>query len=225
MQVKKEIYLEGEVILIDKDYQWTSFDVVKKIRNILGIKKIGHAGTLDPLATGLLIICTGKMTKEIHKFQDMPKEYTGVIYLGATRPSNDKETPIDETFDISNIKDEEILNIAGTFSGEIEQIPPVYSAVRKEGKRMYEFAREGRKVELKPRKVSIFNFEITRIDLPLVKFALICSKGFYVRSLARDFGKALNCGAYLENLRRTAIGDYRVEEALKINEFERIVRV
>ncbi len=220
MQVNKETYLNGEVILIDKDYKWTSFDVVKKIRNILGIKKIGHAGTLDPLATGLLIICTGKMTKEIHRYQAMPKEYTGSIYLGATRPSFDKETPINETFDTSNLTEIKIRTVADTFSGEIEQVPPTYSAVRKEGKRVYELARAGKKIKLEPRKVNIIKFEISRIAVPFVEFSLICSKGFYVRSLASDFGKALNCGGYLENLRRTAIGDYRVEKAFRIHEFE-----
>ncbi|MBR9998406.1 MAG: tRNA pseudouridine(55) synthase TruB [Cyclobacteriaceae bacterium] len=219
MQAHLEKYAEGEMILIDKSYQWTSFDVIKKIRNTIGIKKVGHAGTLDPLATGLLIICTGKMTKRIQEFQDMPKEYRGAFFLGATRPSFDKETPIGETSNIQDITQEAILQAAGSFAGEIDQVPPVYSAIRKEGKRSYEFAREGREIELESRKVRIFKFEITRIDLPLVDFILVCSKGFYVRSLARDFGWKLGCGAYLDELRRTAIGEHRVDSAMTIDEF------
>jgi tRNA pseudouridine55 synthase len=220
----REKYAEGEMILIDKSYQWTSFDVVKKVRNTIGVKKVGHAGTLDPLATGLLIVCTGKMTRKIQDYQDMPKEYQGAFFLGATRPSFDKETPVDSQADIQHITPEEIIKTAGTFSGEIEQVPPVFSAIRKEGKRGYEFAREGKHVDLESRKVRIFRFEITRVELPLVQFELVCSKGFYVRSLARDFGEKLGCGAYLENLRRTAIGNFRVDSAMTIDEFVHSVR-
>lgn len=225
MEAHLEKYAEGEMILIDKDYQWTSFDVIKKIRNTVRVKKVGHAGTLDPLATGLLIVCTGRMTKQIQAFQDLPKEYTGAFFLGATRPSCDKETGIDQTRDISTLTTERIEKIAMSFQGKIDQIPPAYSAVRKEGKRVYKLAREGKEVELGPRKVEIFKFEITRIELPIVEFNLVCSKGFYVRSLARDFGQRLGCGAYLDRLRRTAIGDFRVENALSIEEFVNFVKV
>lgn len=224
MEDLREKYTEGEMILIDKACDWTSFDVVKKIRNVIGVKKVGHAGTLDPLATGLLIVCTGRMTKRIGEFQDMPKEYKGTFYLGATRPSYDKETEVDERRDIKGLQPEDIERIANSFQGEIDQVPPVFSAIRKNGKRGYEFAREGREVELEPRKVRIFSFRIIRIDLPLVDFELVCSKGFYVRSLARDFGNKLGCGAYLETLRRTAIGHYRVESAMSIEEFVHAVK-
>jgi tRNA pseudouridine55 synthase len=219
MSIDKEKFINGEVILIDKAYSWTSFDVVKKIRNTIGIRKVGHAGTLDPLATGLLIICTGKKTKEIQNFQDLKKEYTGRFYLGATRPSHDKETDVAERFSIDNITKEKILNIADTFLGTIKQKPPSFSAIRKEGKRLYEYARQGEKIKTEPREVVVYNFEITDITLPEISFRLICSKGFYVRSLARDFGKALGCGAYLESLKRTAIGDFRIEDAKTIEEF------
>jgi len=220
-----EKYVEGGVILIDKTYQWTSFDVVKKIRNTLGIKKVGHAGTLDPLATGLLIVCTGRMTKKIQSYQDQPKEYTGAFYLGATRPSYDKETPVNNEKDIAGISSEDIEKTAKSFYGEIDQVPPAYSALKKEGKRVYEFARAGQHVMLEPRKVKIFKFDIKRIELPVVEFFLVCSKGFYVRSLARDFGEKLGCGAYLDYLRRTAIGDHRVEDAMTIDEFVSCVKV
>ena len=221
MPVNKELYLEGQVLLIDKDYQWTSFDVVKKIRGSIGIKKVGHAGTLDPLATGLLIVCTGKKTKEIHTFQDLPKSYEGSFYLGAIRPSHDKETEITERKSISDITTEQLLITARTFEGEIMQIPPSYSAIKKNGKRLYEYAREGEKVKAEPRNLTVYNFNITNINLPLIDFQLKCSKGFYVRSLARDFGRVLGCGAYLESLRRTGIGDINVEQALTITEFVR----
>lgn len=219
MPADKDRFLLGEVILIDKEYQWTSFDVIKKIRNTIKIKKVGHAGTLDPLATGLLIICTGRKTKDIQYFQGLPKEYTGDFYLGATRPSHDKETPIVETSSLLGITNEKILNIAGTFHGRIQQRPPSYSAIRKEGKRLYELARQGEKIKTDPREVEVYEFKIMNIDLPLVTFRLRCSKGFYVRSLARDFGRALGCGAYLERLRRTAIGEYRIEMADTVEEF------
>lgn len=225
MEAHLEKYAEGEVIFIDKAYQWTSFDVVKKIRNTIRIKKVGHAGTLDPLATGLLIVCTGRMTKQIQTFQDLPKEYKGAFYLGATRPSYDKETEIDQSRDISDITASKIEKAVRSFLGEIDQVPPIYSAVRKEGKRVYEFAREGKEIKLEPRKVQIFRFEITNIVLPVVEFILECSKGFYVRSLARDFGEKLGCGAYLDLLRRTAIGEYRVDNAMTIEEFVSCVKV
>lgn len=219
MLIDKEKFLNGEVILINKDYTWTSFDVVKKIRNTIGIKKVGHAGTLDPLATGLLIVCTGKKTKEIQEYQNLHKEYTGQFYLGATRPSHDKETEINERYSLEDITNEKIYNIAQTIKGKIKQRPPSFSAIRKGGKRLYEFARQGEKVKTEPREVEVFDFEITEFLLPLISFKLKCSKGFYVRSLARDLGKALGCGAYLDSLERTAIGSYRVEDAFTIQEY------
>jgi tRNA pseudouridine55 synthase len=219
MSIDIEKFTKGEVILIDKAYKWTSFDVVKKIRNTIRIKKVGHAGTLDPLATGLLIICTGRKTKEIQYFQDLKKEYTGRFFLGATRPSHDKETDINERFSIDHITKEKILNIAGTFLGKIKQKPPTFSAIRKEGKRLYEYARQGEKIKTEPREVEVYKFQITDFNIPEISFRLVCSKGFYVRSLARDLGKELGCGAYVENLRRTAIGDFRVEDAWTVEEF------
>ncbi len=219
MSIDKEKFLNGEVILINKDYKWTSFDVVKKIRNTIGIKKVGHAGTLDPLATGLLIVCTGRKTKEIQKFQNLPKEYIGRFYLGATRPSHDKETEINERFSLEDVSNEKIYNIANTFKGKIRQKPPSYSAIRVGGKRLYEFARQGEKVLTDPREVEVFDFEISEISLPLISFRLKCSKGFYVRSLARDLGQVLGCGAYLDSLERTAIGDYHIENALTVKEY------
>lgn len=219
MSIDKEKFLNGEVILINKDYTWTSFDVVKKIRNTIGIRKVGHAGTLDPLATGLLIVCTGRKTKEIQKFQNLPKKYTGSFYLGATRPSHDKETEINERFSLEDVSIEKIYNIANSFKGKIRQKPPSFSAIRKGGKRLYEFARQGEKVLIEPREVEVFDFEISEISLPLISFRLKCSKGFYVRSLARDLGQALGCGAYLDSLERTAIGDYQIENALTVKEY------
>lgn len=213
-------FQKGELILIDKPYRWTSFDVVRTIKaqakKISGIKriKVGHAGTLDPLATGLLLICTGKKTKEIESFQAMEKEYTGTFYLGATTPCFDLEKEIDQRFDISGISNEEILNVRNQFLGEIEQTPPIYSAVKIEGKRAYDYARNDEEVKIEPKKVSIFNFDITRIELPEIDFVIRCSKGTYIRSIARDFGRALNNGAHLISLRRTKIGNYNVENAL-----------
>ncbi|QAA81857.1 tRNA pseudouridine(55) synthase TruB [Aequorivita sp. H23M31] len=221
-----EDYTEGQVILIDKPLGWTSFQVVNKVRWLIrkqfGIKKIkvGHAGTLDPLATGLLIICSGKFTKKIDTYQAQEKEYTGTFTLGATTPSYDLETEIDQTFDISNITSEDIKNAVNHFLGEIKQQPPVFSALKKEGKRLYEFARNGEEVEIPFRNVMISEFEITKIELPKVDFRVVCSKGTYIRSLANDFGKALKNGAHLSVLRRTKIGDFSVENAVGIKEFE-----
>jgi len=221
-----EDYKEGQVILIDKPLEWTSFQAVNKVRWLIrksfGIKKIkvGHAGTLDPLATGLLIICTGKFTKKIDTFQAQEKEYTGTFTLGATTPSYDLETEIDQTFDISKITSEKIRETTKQFIGEIKQQPPVFSALKKDGKRLYEFARSGEEVEIPLRKVIISEFEITKIELPKVAFRVVCSKGTYIRSLANDFGKALKNGAHLSALRRTNIGDFTVENAMRIEEFE-----
>ena len=221
-----EDYKEGQVILIDKPLEWTSFQVVNKVRWLIRksfeIKKIkvGHAGTLDPLATGLLIICTGKFTKKIDTFQAQEKEYTGTFTLGSTTPSYDLETEIDSTFDISEITSEKIHETTKQFLGEIQQKPPVFSALKKEGKRLYEFARSGEEVEIPFRTVTISEFEITNIELPKIDFRVVCSKGTYIRSLANDFGKALNNGAHLSVLRRTRIGCFSVENALGIEAFE-----
>jgi len=204
---------EGRVLLVDKPYTWTSFDVVNKLRYILKTKKIGHAGTLDPLATGLLIICVGKMTKKINDFMGMEKEYTGRFVLGQTTPSYDLETEPSPPRDISHLTHEAIRDATKQFLGTIEQLPPAHSAIRINGKRAYEFARAGNDVELKPRPVEIREFEITSIDLPSIGFRVVCSKGTYIRSLARDLGDALGVGAYLSELCRTRIGDFLLEKA------------
>ncbi len=219
-------YKDGQIILIDKPLQWTSFQVVNKlrwgIRKNFGIKKIkvGHAGTLDPLATGLLVICTGKFTKRIPEFQGQTKVYTGTIRLGATTPSYDLETEIDQTFPIDHISEKNIKDATSHFIGEIEQYPPVFSALKKDGKRLYEYAREGAEVEIQARKITIDQFEITRIALPEVDFRVVCGKGTYIRSLAHDFGKILQSGGHLTALRRTKIGTFSVENAVTIASFE-----
>ena len=222
-----EDFQNGQVLLIDKPLNWTSFQVVNKVRWLIkkrfGIKKIkvGHAGTLDPLATGLLVICTGKFTKKIESYQAQRKEYTGTITLGATTPSYDLETEIDQTFDISGISSEAVQQATKEFIGDIQQEPPVFSALKKEGKRLYEYAREGKEVEVPSRTINISNFDISRIELPEVDFRVVCSKGTYIRSLAHDFGKALNNGGHLSTLRRTRIGDFSVEDAMTLEEFEK----
>jgi len=218
-------FLKGEVIPVNKPYKWTSFDVVNKIRTLIkfagGIKiKIGHAGTLDPLATGLLILCTGKLTKKIKEFQDMEKEYTGTITLGATTPSFDLETEIDEIFDISHINAQQIIKATKNFIGNIQQIPPCFSAKKINGKKAYEYARKKEKIILEPRNVTISKFEITNIDLPNVDFKVICSKGTYIRSLAYDFGKSLTSGAYLSSLCRIRIGNIKLEDAFEIKDIK-----
>jgi tRNA pseudouridine55 synthase len=208
------------VILVNKPLEWTSFDVVRKLRHKLKIRKIGHAGTLDPLATGLLILCTGKLTKKIDEYQAQEKEYTGRFIIGQTTPSHDLETAVDQTFDISDITDQKIRDTTKSFIGPIEQIPPMHSAIRIEGKRAYELARKGETAELKKRPVTISEFEITAIDLPSVSFRVVCTKGTYIRSLARDFGIALGGGAYLAELCRTRIGSFRLEDAKQIEDIE-----
>ena len=214
-----EDYKEGQVLLIDKPLQWTSFQIVNKIRwhirQQFGIKKIkvGHAGTLDPLASGLLILCTGKFTKKIDEYQGQIKEYTGEITLGATTPSYDLETEVNETFPIDHISEELIYETTKQFVGEINQKPPIFSAIKKDGKRLYELARAGETTEIKTRKITIETFEITKISLPKVEFRVVCSKGTYIRSLAYDFGNALNSGGHLSALRRTKIGEFNVENA------------
>ena len=227
----KEDFLEGQVLLIDKPLGWSSFQAVNslkwKIRKKFQLKKIkiGHAGTLDPLATGLLLICTGKATKTINELQGQEKEYTGTITLGGTTPSYDLETEINENFPIDHITNELIHSTTAQFIGDIEQIPPVFSALKKDGKRLYEYAREGKEVEIKKRGVTITEFEITSIELPMVQFRVVCSKGTYIRSLAHDFGKALQSGAHLSSLKRTKIGDYNVNKAITPEEFGKLLQI
>lgn len=220
-----EEFQKGQLLLLDKPLHWTSFQLVNKVRwnitNQFHVKKlkVGHAGTLDPLATGLVIICTGKMTKQIESFMGQTKVYTGEFTLGTTTPSFDLETEIDQTFDISHITEEALHKTAQAFIGEIDQQPPVFSALKKQGKRLYEYARSGEEVEIPTRKVHIQDFQITNIKLPKVEFTVTCSKGTYIRSLAHDFGKALHSGAHLSALRRTKIGDYKVEDAFSLKAF------
>jgi len=206
------------VLLINKPFEWTSFDVVNKLRYRLKIKKIGHAGTLDPLATGLLIICTGKMTKRIGEFMGLEKEYTGTFIAGKITPSHDLETDVTEERDISGLTDDRIREATNALTGSILQLPPMHSAIKVGGKRAYQFARRGQEIELKHRQVEITAFDITRIQLPEISFRIVCSKGTYIRSIARDFGDALGVGAYLTGLCRTRIGDFRLENALTIDE-------
>ncbi|RXP44594.1 tRNA pseudouridine(55) synthase TruB [Lutibacter sp. HS1-25] len=214
-----EDYKNGQVLLIDKPLNWTSFQVVNKlrwhIRQKFNLKKIkvGHAGTLDPLASGLLIICTGNFTKKIDEYQGQIKEYTGEITLGATTPSYDMESEVNQTFLTEHITEELIRQTVLQFTGEIDQKPPMFSALKKDGVRLYDMAREGKSVEIASRKITISEFEITKIDFPKVEFRVVCSKGTYIRSLAYDFGKALNSGGYLSALRRTKIGEFSVENA------------
>ncbi len=214
-----EDFLTGQLLLIDKPLGWSSFQAVNKLKWAIRKKfqlkkiKIGHAGTLDPLATGLLLICTGKFTKRINELQGQVKEYTGTITLGATTPSYDLETEIDTTFSLDGISEEMIREAASQLTGNIEQRPPIFSALKKDGKRLYEYAREGKEVEIKKRSVTVSEFEIVKLQLPDVHFKIVCSKGTYIRSLAHDLGLILNNGGHLSNLRRTKIGDYTVDNA------------
>ncbi|MEO1011873.1 MAG: tRNA pseudouridine(55) synthase TruB [Bacteroidota bacterium] len=216
----KEDFLNGQLLLIDKPLGWSSFQAVNKIKWALRKKfdlkriKVGHAGTLDPLATGLLLICVGKHTKRIVALQGQKKEYTGTFTLGATTPSYDLETQIDQSFPIDHITPELVQGAIGGFLGEIDQVPPLFSALKKEGKRLYEYAREGKQVAIEKRKVTLYTFEIASMQLPRLEFKVVCSKGTYIRSLAHDFGKALGSGAHLSALRRTKIGEYNVNKAV-----------
>lgn len=225
MMLSAEDYLSGQVLLIDKPLNWTSFQVVNKLRwelrRAFKIKKIkvGHAGTLDPLATGLLVICTGKMTKNIDSFQAQIKEYTGTFVLGSTTPSYDLETDIDQIFPTEHLTEDLIRSTTKQFIGDISQFPPVFSALKKDGKRLYEFARAGEAVDVPSRQIHIAAFEITGIDNLNVDFRVVCSKGTYIRSLAHDFGKALNSGAHLSALQRTKIGDFDVKDAVSVEDF------
>lgn len=218
-ELKDLNFKEGEVLLINKPYEWTSFDVVRKVRNTIREKKIGHAGTLDPLATGLLILCTGKMTKKIEGFQNQPKEYIGEMILGKTTPSFDLETEVDKEFDISHIVTEDVKNAALTFLGEIDQTPPIYSAIKIDGQRLYKLARKGETTEIPSRRVTIHEFVIDEVSLPIVKFRVVCSKGTYIRSLVRDMGLRLNSGAYMSALTRTKIGDFDLSSAFDLEKF------
>lgn len=213
-------YLDGKVILINKPLEWTSFDVVRKIRNLTRIIKVGHAGTLDPLATGLLIVCTGRFTKKINEYMGMEKEYTGTITLGAVTPTYDLESEPEQHQSFSHLTNEMIHAATAQFTGPILQVPPAHSAIKKDGKPVYLAARKGEDVQLEPRPVTIYEFTITRIELPVVHFKVVCSTGTYIRSLSHDFGKALGVGGYMSSLCRTRIGEFHLEQAQTMEEFE-----
>jgi len=212
-------FLDGETILIDKPSKWTSFRVVHAIRKAINVKRVGHTGTLDPLATGLLIILTGRNTKQMRTFEGLSKAYTGTFLLGKSSPSMDTETEMTNRDLPENLNDDLILNVRDTFLGAIEQIPPMYSALKVNGKKLYNLARKGKTIERKPRSISVFRFEITKISIPEIHFDIKCSKGTYIRVIANDFGEKLQCGAVLSNLRRTEIGDYSINDALCLEEF------
>jgi len=218
------IYALGKVLLIDKPLYWTSFDAVRKVRNLVRTKKVGHAGTLDPLATGLLIICTGKFTKKINEYMAQEKEYTGSITLGAVTPTYDLESEPRDFKSFEGITIEQLEATSQSFTGLIMQVPPIHSAIKKDGKRVYELARKGVDVKLEPRHVTISTFELTKIELPLVYFRVVCSTGTYIRSLANDFGEKLGCGGYLSSLCRTRIGDFLLKEAQSIEQLEEEIK-
>jgi tRNA pseudouridine55 synthase len=225
MENEMHEFERGQVLLIDKPLEWTSFDVVRKLRGLVRTKKVGHAGTLDPLATGLLILCTGKFTKQINSYMAKEKEYTGTVTLGAATPTYDLESEPVIVGDYGGIGRERIEEvIASQFRGEIMQVPPIHSAIKVNGQRVYELARRGKDVQLEPRRVTIAAFEITELRLPEVSFKVVCSTGTYIRSLANDLGAALGCGGYLSALRRTRIGEFRVEEAMTIQGAEAYIR-
>ena len=221
-QIKEDDIQDGKMLLVDKPLTWTSFDVVKYIRKSLVSKfkikriKVGHAGTLDPLATGLLIICIGKQTKQISIYQNLSKTYTGKFKLGETTPSYDAETEVNKSFNYDHIKEKDIINLSQKFTGKLIQKPPIFSALKKNGKRLYEYARENKKIEIQEREINIYEFEIIKFTDPYIEFKITCSKGTYIRSIANDFGKKLNSGSYLSELRRINIGEFSVLNALKI---------
>ncbi len=219
MNYTKTAFEEGVMLLIDKPFRWTSFDVIGKIRKLIRVRKVGHAGTLDPLATGLLIVCTGKFTKRISEFMAQEKEYTGTFTLGATTPTYDLESEPENFKPLDTVTEEQVKAATQPFTGEIQQIPPAHSAIKVDGKRVYELARQGREVKLEPRKVTIKEFEITAIEMPVVHFRVVCSTGTYIRSLAFDFGNELGCGAYLSNLCRTRIGTFLLKDAMTMEAF------
>ena len=221
----REDFLNGKVLLIDKPLEWTSFDAVKKVRGLTRVSKVGHAGTLDPLATGLLIICTGKFTKKINEYMAQQKEYTGNFTLGAVTPTYDLESEPIEQRPFDHITMDQIQAATIPFTGEIMQVPPAHSAIKKDGVPVYKMARKGIEVKLEPRKLTIYTFEITAYEPPLVHFRVVCSTGTYIRSLANDFGASLGCGAYLSSLRRTKIGAFSVDDALTIGQFEENLKV
>lgn len=220
----KENFAAGQVLLVDKPLEWTSFDIVKKIRNAIRIKKVGHAGTLDPLATGLLIVCTGKKTKSIEGFMADEKEYTGTFTIGQTTPTYDLESDVENETDFSHITEADLEKAKAPFTGSFDQVPPIYSAIKVKGTRLYELARRGEDIKLQPRPVTISEFEITKVDLPQVHFRVVCSKGTYIRSLAHDFGQELGVGAHLSALRRTRIGAFKVEDAYTIEKLIDTIR-
>ena len=219
MNYTKEDFEQGQMLLINKPLEWTSFDVIQRLRKIINIRKIGHAGTLDPLATGLLIICTGKFTKKINEYMAQEKEYTGTFTLGATTPTYDRESKPENFKPFEHLTTEEIKLATLQFNGEILQLPPAHSAIKVGGKRLYELARQGKEVKLEPRKVTIKEFAIVKIDLPVIHFRVVCTTGTYIRSLAKDFGDVLECGAYLSSLFRTRIGNFLVNDAYSIEAF------
>ncbi|MDE3144573.1 MAG: tRNA pseudouridine(55) synthase TruB [Bacteroidota bacterium] len=225
MQQPIQKFSEGQVLLFDKPLRWTSFDLVRKVRNLIGVSKVGHAGTLDPLATGMLIICTGKFTKKINEFMGMEKEYTGTFTLGSTTPTYDLESGPQNFMSIENISEQQILDATKNFVGDILQMPPQHSAIKKDGKRLYESARQGIEVKVDSRPITIKEFTITKIELPLVYFKVVCSTGTYIRSLANDFGAALNVGAHLSSLCRTRIGEFELKDAENINLFEEEIKL
>lgn len=224
MQDSPNLYAEGKLILIDKPLQWTSFDAVRKVRNLVKTKKVGHAGTLDPLATGLLIICTGKFTKKINDYMAQEKEYTGTITLGAVTPTYDLESSPQDFKPTDSLTTNQLEEVAQSFTGIIQQTPPIHSAIKKDGKRAYELARKGQEIKLEPRQITIHQLELTNIDLPVVHFKVVCSTGTYIRSLANDFGERLGCGGYLSSLRRTRIGAFSVAQAQTMEAFAEAVR-
>jgi tRNA pseudouridine55 synthase len=220
--IKKSDLENGLVLLIDKNKSRTSFDVVWEVRKKFGIKKVGHAGTLDPMATGLLIVCLGKKTKEIYKFQNMIKVYTGTISLGKKTSSMDAETEVIKERPLLNITEQKLNEVKNLFVGEIEQIPPMYSALKHKGKSLYKYARKGIEIEREPRKINVYEFDIQKVNLPDLNFKIKCSKGTYIRVIANDFGEKLECGGYLTKLRRTEIGEFNVDDALTIDELGQI---
>lgn len=218
------IFADGQVLLINKPLEWTSFDVVRKLRAQMKIKKVGHAGTLDPLATGLLILCTGKFTKRINEYMAREKEYTGTITLGSTTPTYDLESEPENFKDYSGITPAQLEAVTKLFTGDILQVPPIHSAIKKDGKRVYELARRGEQVELEPRKITIKVFEITAIELPLIHFRVVCSTGTYIRSLANDVGAALGCGGHLSSLCRTRIGEFTLDKSMTVEQAQTMIR-
>ncbi len=220
----KDEYALGKVILMDKPLRWTSFDVVKKIRILTGISKVGHAGTLDPLATGLLIVCTGKFTKKINEYMAREKEYTGTITIGAVTPTFDLESSPEQAKDYSYVTEQMISQATMKFTGTIQQVPPAHSAIKKDGTPAYKLARRGEEVKMNPRQVTIYSFDITRVELPVIHFKVVCSTGTYIRSLANDLGAELGCGGYLSSLCRTRIGEFLLQDAKTVEEFEQEIK-